>query len=250
MNIVLSSTINEGHKIISKKKNIVLVLIAVLITGAASAVNFYTNSQLGFQLINNVNLPVSVLNFITSFILPLFIFMVTGDLFSEEFSNNSIHLSLVRPISRYKIYISKVLSIGLFTLGVLMITFVVSFVASLFGGSLGEVFLNLPDTFLKYLFAVIPMTMTAVIAAFTAQFFKSSGGIVVVMVLFSILLSALSTFLPGLSLVIPTTYIGWYRNFSVSGFDITSTLIGFMFIISYVIIFLSAGIYVFEKKDV
>jgi ABC-2 type transport system permease protein len=59
--------------------------------------------------------------------------MLTSDLFSGEFSDNSIVMSLIRPITRNKLYISKILAIGISIMFLLLGTLIISLITSLIG---------------------------------------------------------------------------------------------------------------------
>ena len=249
MNTIITGTLNETRKIFSKKKFVFLFAAALLVTIGASIINLITGSSFGVSLLKSSSLPVTVLNFMASLLIPLFIILLTGDLFSGEASDNSIVMSLVRPITRNKLYVSKILSVGISIMALLMGTFVVTFIASLLGGNMGDILSMLPYNFLSYISAVVPMTLIAVITAFVAQFTRSSSLTVVIMIFASILMSAVSLFVPQIVSMLPTTYLSWYRNF-YNGVNFVRVLNEFLYILSYGIIFMFAGTYVFQQKDI
>jgi ABC-2 type transport system permease protein len=250
MNVLLAGTISETQKIISRKKNVALLIIMLSIVFISAIVNLVASNTLGADIINHSKLPVTVLDFAIALIIPIFIFMITSDLFAGEISNNSMILSLVRPISRTKVYLSKLLSVGIFIIGILAITFLDAFIVSLFGDSISEVFGKLLLNLNAYVAAVVPLIMLVVITAFVAQFLKSSSGTIVLMIIGLLILPVLGTLLPEVRSILPTTYLDWYQNFSYGSVDIVSVANEFMFILAYVIIFLSLGIFFFEKKDI
>lgn len=195
-------------------------------------------------------MPINVLQAAAFIIMPVFIFLITSDLFSGEFNNRTIIGTLVRPITRSKVYLSKVLSVIVFIIGFLAITFIVSFMASFLGGSISEIIERFPINLLVYLTAIVPMALVIVMTAFTAQFFKSSGSTIVIMIL-----SFIGFFIFGLlselfRTISPVTYIDWYNNFDRGSYDLQNIIKELMFILSYGIIFLSTGLYLFTKKDV
>ena len=146
-------------------------MICALIAILASIINLLTASNMGNPLLNNSSLPFTVLNLLSSLILPLFILMLASDLFSGELSDNSIIMSLVRPITRNKLYISKILAIGISMLGILLGTFLISLIASLIGGDFSQVLSKFLQNFIAYIFAIIPMMLIAIISLlFTPPF--------------------------------------------------------------------------------
>ncbi|OPZ93946.1 MAG: ABC-2 family transporter protein [Firmicutes bacterium ADurb.Bin419] len=249
MNTILTGTKNEVFKIISKRKFIFLFSISILITIAASVINLLADRNLGAPLLNNAHLPITVLDFMSSLILPLFVLMLTSDLFSGEYSDNSIVMTLVRPITRNKLYISKILAIGISILGLLLGTFIISLAASLLGGNLSDCMDKLPSNFISYVSSVMPMLLIAIITAFAAQFTKNGSLTVVIMIMASVLMSAASLFIPELATFAPTTYLSWHRNF-YSELNLQVITNEFLYMLAYGIIFMFAGTYLFAKKDI
>jgi len=249
MNAVLTCTKNETFKIFSKKKFIFLFLLSISITVLASMVNLLADRRLGGPLINNATIPVTVLNFMSALFLPLFILMLTSDLFSGEFSDNTIIMSLVRPVTRNKLYVSKILAIGVSIMCILLGTFVISVVASFMGGNLSYCIDKLPSNFMAYVFAVVPMLLIAIVTAFIAQFTKSGSLTVVIMITVSILISAISIIFPEIMPFMPTTYLSWHQNF-YSNLDFSKIISELLYISSYGIMFMFAGSYMFHQKDV
>lgn len=249
MNTILTGTINETRKIFSKRKFVFLFVISLLITITVSIINLLTGGSLGVSLIKSPSLPVTVLNLMTSLIIPLYIIFLTSDLFSGEVSDSSIIMSLVRPISRNKLYISKILSVGISTMVLLMGTFLVTFLASLLGGHFSDIFSRLPYNLAAYISAIVPMLLIAVITAFAAQFTRSGSLTVVIMILASLLMSSITIFVPQIETLLPTTYLSWYKNF-YSGADIIRVLNELLYITAYGIIFMFAGTYIFQQKDI
>ncbi len=249
MNAILASTKNETFKIFSKKKYVFLFSSSILISILVSAVNLLADRRLGGPILNNGTIPITVLNLMSSLVLPLFILMLTSDLFSGEFSDNSIIMSLVRPITRNKLYISKILAVGVSIFLLLLGTFVISVITSFMGGDLNSCLIKLPSNFITYAFAIVPMLLIAIITAFTAQFTKSGSLTVVIMILASMIISTVSIIFPEIMPFMPTSYLSWYQNFS-STLDFSKVINELLYILAYGIIFMFAGSYVFHQKDV
>lgn len=249
MNTIMAGTINETYKIVKRKKFIFLFSISMLVAITASVINMVTGSHFGVSLFKNSTLPVTILNLMSSILLPLFVLLLTSDLFSGELADNSIVMSMVRPITRSKIYISKMLSIAISILALLMATFVASLIASFFGGNFNDIISRLPANLMSYIFAVVPLMLIAVITAFAAQFTRSGSLTVVIMILASVLMSVVTVFVPQVVSFLPTTYMTWYQNF-YSGVDLTLVINEFLYILAYGIIFMFAGTYLFEQKDI
>lgn len=249
MNAVFTGTKNEIFKIFSKKKFVFLSLLSIFITLSVVAANLTANKRLGGPLLNYSTIPVTVLDFLTSVVLPLFILMLTSDLFSGEFSDNSIILSLVRPITRSKLYLSKIIAMGVSILILLIGTFVVSEIASLIGGNINSCLMKLPSNFTAYVSAFVPMVFLAIITAFAAQFTKNGSLTVVIMILSLIIISAASIFFPEIKPFMPTTYLTWYKNF-YNNLNIPKIINELLYMLGYGIIFMFAGSYLFYRRDI
>lgn len=249
MHAILTSTKNEVYKILSKKKFIILFILSIVILISVSSANLIANIRFGGPLLNSTNIPVTVLNFISSMFLPLFVLLLTSDLFSGEFSDNSIIMSLVRPVARNKLYISKILAIGISMLIILMGTFIVSEIVSFMGGGFSAGLAKLPSNLMTYVFAVVPMLLIAVITAFTTQFTKSGNFTVVILICASIIISLVSIIFPEIKTFMPTTYLSWHLNF-YGKLNFTKIINELLYILAYGIIFMSAGSYLFYRKDV
>jgi ABC-2 type transport system permease protein len=91
--------------------------------------------------------------------------------------------------------------------------------------------------------------LVAVITAFAAQFTRSGSLTIVIMILASVLMSAVSVFVPQAVSFLPTTYLTWYQNF-YSEVHFTLVLNEFLYILAYGIIFMFTGTYLFEQKDI
>src|SRR4051794_30382829 len=107
MHSLTANVINETEKQFLKKKSVFFLILSVLfpIAGAALIANF--QDKFGIASITASDYPILILGLFTSFVLPLFIFIAAADSFAGEASANTLKIVLVRPISRFKIYLSK-----------------------------------------------------------------------------------------------------------------------------------------------
>ncbi|MEN2776200.1 ABC transporter permease [Acetivibrio clariflavus] len=249
MHTLLTSTKTETFKIFSNKKFVVLFFISVFISLFASSVNLISTRKLGGPLINNATIPAFVLNFMSSLFLPLFTIMLTSDLFSGEISDKSIIMSLVRPITRNKLYVSKILAIGTSLFVLLLGTFVITEITSFIGGNISYCLEKLPFYIMAYVSAVVPIILLAIITAFFSQFTRSGSLTVIIMICTSVLISALTIIFPEVTPFMPTTYLSWHQNF-YSSLNFTKIINELLYILAYGIIFMFAGSYLFYQKDI
>lgn len=248
MDTILTGTINESYKIFSKKKYLILTIISIVISIGITLLNSLANKSLGASIINNSSVSITVLNFMSTMIIPLFVIMITCDLFSGEISNNSIVMTLVRPISRSKLYLSKLTAVAFSTLIFLVITLIVSLFLSIPGGNINNIIRDIPNYLGSYLAFLLPMILVAIVAAFVSQLTKSGSMTVVVMILASFIITSLTIFFPGFAHLFPGNLLSLHEHF-YNQYNLSNVINQFLSVISYGIIFMFAGMYIFEKRD-
>ena len=244
-NVFFASTLNEIEKLSGKKKVWMLPILAFILT----ALSLWGLTQLklrsGILPISPEQFPVLILGWFTGIILPLFIVMAGADMFSGEITERTIKLSLLKPISRFKIYMSKILALSVYIIGTLVLVFLLSNIAAVFLGSGVNIF----GILIVYLAAMLPMLLIAFSVALISQFFKSGSGVMVFSILFYIASQALSFIFPEASDFLISTYINWHTLFIGAGASGGRILTLFMFMVSYSIIILTSGYYLFERKE-
>lgn len=243
------STVNEIQKIFLRKKNIVLLAIAGSIPLDAAFSFGFLQNRLGIFAVNAASFPLFVLNFLTSLILPLFIFSVAADLFAGEAGENTLKITLTRPVTRLKVFLSKIAATGAFIITCLGATFVISIAAGavLEGRAPGPA--GIGETLLAYSAAVVPMLVLAVLAAFLNQLFKSGSSALIASVLVYLLAKALPFVAPAIGRLSPVAYTGWHAL--LLGTTVGAGVIwnALLLMAAYLLIFFGGGYYLFDKKD-
>ncbi|MGV8984420.1 ABC transporter permease subunit, partial [Clostridium sp.] len=204
--------------------------------------------KLVFVAIDSVSFPLMTLSIFTNIFLPLFIFMTVAELFSGEVGDKSLKLVLMRPISRLKIFFSKNIAIAIYIIINLAVVFIVSMLSSMLLN--GESNINIPHIMFAYFIDVIPAVVLALLASLIAQFFKSSSGAIITCILCLIGIKVLSLFVSGLNNAVFTSYLNWYSIWTVGQFSVLSTVNILFMVLSYGVIFFTAGYYFFDKKEV
>jgi len=249
MNVLYANTINETQKLFLKKKTIALLVITAIIPIALTVILSIFQNNIGIIPVNGNQFSIFVLGLFTNYVLPLLITMSAVDMFSGEFNDRTMKAVLLRPISRFKIYSSKVICIGVYIVVNLTILFIVSSISGLFLQGHGSLISGLLHGFVAYAISVVPMIGIGIAAAFISQLFKSSSGALVVAIIIYIALSVISRFFPGLSRSLLTSYSDWYLFWIGSSIMIGKILNAFIVILSYCMILFAAGFYLFDKKE-
>ncbi len=160
-----------------------------MVPAAAALLISKLQSLLGIIALNEA-FPVQVLSLFTFFLLPLFIFLISADLFPEELAAGTLKITLLRPITRFRVFLSKTAVLGICIAALLLVIGISSAVADLFIGSGAG--LGILSGVKAYVAAFIPMMALGIASVFVAQFFKGTSGAIV----FSILLYAAAKLLP------------------------------------------------------
>jgi ABC-2 type transport system permease protein len=216
--------------------------------GAALIANFQVN--LGIASITAADYPVLILGLFTSFILPLFIFMAAADSFAGEVSANTLKIVLVRPISRFKIYASKHISLAINTLMYLAAAGIASIIAGLFFSVKTGVVQGSFDALLAYAVTAVPFIALTCIAVVISQFTRSGSGALIICILLYLGVKALAFFFPEVSLYSLTSYMDWHSLWLSSSVGVGKLTTIFMFMAACSILFFTAGFYFFDKKEV
>ena len=102
----LVCTGNEWTKLIHKKKYIVFLLIGVFLSMFNILGKLLISKLIGGSLsFIPSGASMSMITLFINFLIPLISMMAVCDLFSTEFQDQTIKAVLLRPISRFKIYI-------------------------------------------------------------------------------------------------------------------------------------------------
>jgi ABC-2 type transport system permease protein len=247
MDSLNANIINELQKLFAKKKTWILLVITGIICFLSAF--FITSIQLKLVFISmsSVSFPLMVLSVFTNVFLPLFIFMAASELFSGEIADKTLKLVLTMPISRLKVYISKIVAIGIYIFINLLVLFLVSSVSSLFL-KLGTI--SIFPVFISYLIDIVPALILSIFAVFIVQFFKSSNSALVSCILIFVGIRVVTIFNSGLNNNMFTSYLDWNSLWFRGGVNLLRTGNIFLLLLSYGIIFFTLGYYLFDKREV
>lgn len=249
MNIVIKNSINELNKIFLRKKSIFFLSLTAIITLFFSiGLNFFQN-KFGITAVIGSNYPIAVLGFFVKIFLPLFIFLASADLLSGELQHKTLKLSITRPISRFKIYLSKNLAIVAYAIICLLIVFIVSNLGAMFFSVKGDLVSGILRSFAAYVIDIIPIAVLTITAVFIAQFFKSSSTALISCIFIYIALYFLSMFFPMVLRLSFTNYLDLHVLWLSGNIGILKIINTLMMIVSYGIIFFSTGFYFFDKRN-
>lgn len=249
MNSLKANISNEIEKLFLKKKIAVFLIITAVLCFLSTLFVSSIQAKLVFIALNSLSFPLMILSIFVNVFLPLFIFMAVSELFSGEVGSKSMKLVLMRPISRFKVFISKNIAVALYIIINLLVVLIVS-LASAFLLHQGSMIKSIPQVIFAYLIDIIPAVVLAIFAVFIAQFFKSSSGALITCILSYIGIKILSILINGINNSIFTSYLNWYSLWLKGSSGIFRNINILLMMLSYAIIFFTLGYYLFDKKEV
>jgi ABC-2 type transport system permease protein len=248
MHSLFANVLNETEKLWNRRRTKGFLLLALLIPVISAILLTILQNNTGVISGLGSNLPMMMLSLFTFALFPLFLFMTAADSFSGEVAAHTLKLVLVRPITRPKAFASKVLAIVFYIavyLGVLWIASVISgwFVPgrNLTGG--------LPDSIKAYAATFVPVIAIGLFTVFIAQWFNNSTGSMAMIIFIYIAAKLLPFVFPQISVWSVFSYTNWYVLWVGKGVSISKLFNTFMLLLSYSIMAYTAGLILFERKQ-
>ena len=240
---------NEVEKLYRQRKAVVFLILTALIPLAAAALFSVLQNRLGIFAVSPAGFPTLVLSLMAGLILPLFIFTLTADIFAGELADRTMKITLLRPVSRWKVYAGKNAAIALFSGLTLLVSFVFAMVGGLFllGGA--GLIRGVPQAALAYLVTWLPMLALGIIAAFFSQFFKQSSGALLANIFIYLLGKGLPFVSSAVGRLTPYFYTSWYVGWLGQTAGFGRLLQVLIILIAYSIMFLGAGFYFFDRRE-
>lgn len=239
--------INEIYKLSKKKKLIVAGILSAALTVVLGAIFIGINNLAGVELMLRGKFAIMILPFFEYTLIPLFTAFVAIDMFSGEFSNDTIKLTLTRPVSRPMVYLSKVLAAASFIGGFLIFTMLVSTAVSVFGGFNTA---NLFKTLLAYTASFFPLMVFALMVMLVANFAKGSASAFLISVVIFLAFKGLEFCFPVYKSFFFTTGFDWYRLFIGAYLNWGKIFRMLLIFVGYAAAFFGLGYYLFDERSV
>lgn len=239
----------EIEKMYRKKKARVIVIMSVVVIAFVQLASTVLRSGLGILWNTSASFPITVLSVFSTTILPLFTALVVIDAFTGEFSHNTMKLTVTRPVTRVKIYLSKLLATALFVFINLMIVMFLSIMVGVLFNSSSLNFIGIVRILLSYFVTIFPIMAFAIIIAFLANVLKSSATVFFISILFFLASTVLGFLFSSFSNIFITSSLDWYKLWIANSLPFGKILSQFAVMLGYSILFFIAGYYKFDKRD-
>ncbi|MDB5056022.1 MAG: hypothetical protein JWM44_4072 [Bacilli bacterium] len=238
---------NELTKLFYKKKTIVflsfcalLPIIVALLIGKLQGIIGISTTNEGFSI--------NVLDIFTLFILPLFIFVLASDLFPGEISSHNMKLTLLRPVSRLKVFLAKTVALGISIASVLLIIGVINAICGLIFTDIQLVggWFNIIKA---YSAAILSMFAISIAAIFISQFFRRSSSALIFLIILYAAAKLLPVFFHSATYFSLAAYTDWHLLWLGHVVSAKARFTSFMFLLSSSVLLFSLGYYKFDKKE-
>ncbi|AET67347.1 hypothetical protein Desor_1707 [Desulfosporosinus orientis DSM 765] len=249
MAVFQAALLNELEKLYKKKKALVAVLLSLAVIVVGQLVIVGVRSGFGLRGTGSVEFPMLVLSVVVNTILPLFTALVAIDSFSGEYSQNSMRITLTRPISRFKVFTAKITAITLFILGTLLLILVFSMLAGFIFNTNSATLDSFGRIVFSYLVSLVPLTVLALGIVFLTNIFKSGIAVFFISILLFLACKVLGIIFSQYSSLLLTTQLEWYNLFLVNSFPIIKIIRQFLLMLGAGVMLFTAGFYIFDKKE-
>lgn len=244
-----AALVNEIEKMYKKKKAIVIIIISLITIVFGQLMVIAIRSGFGIRGVSSTEFPLLVLSVFVNTILPLFTALVAIDIFTGEFSHNTMKIALTRPISRLKLFSAKIAAVAFFALINLMVVMILSTLTGFLFNTSSITMIGLIRIVVSYLVTVIPIMALAIIIIFFANVFRNSTAVFFLSIILFIAFKALEFVFPQYSSLFFTSYLGWYNLWISDAMPFMKILRQLLIMLGYGIMFFTAGYYLFDKKD-
>ncbi|HOP93631.1 MAG TPA: ABC transporter permease subunit [Acetivibrio thermocellus] len=241
--------INEVEKIYRKKKVVVAAILSILAIVMGQLVVTGINRGFGLIAASSTQFPILVLSLLVNTILLLFTTLVAIDVFSGEFSHNTMKITLTRPVSRMKLYAAKICAVAFFVLANLLMIMLLSLVAGFIFNAVSLSVSGVLRIVLSYIVTLIPIMCFALIVVFFSNVLRSGTGVFFLSIVLFIAFNVLSVIFPKYSNLFITSMFDWYVLWNVDIIPLDKLIREFLIMAGYAIMFYTAGYYMFDKRD-
>lgn len=248
MSALLNFAKEEYKKTMLQNKIKIMIVFLIISSIAGGILYFFLKQNIGVEIVTAERYPVYILDILNSFILPLFVIVISSDLVTAELRDGTIKNMFALPINKSLIYAGKILS------SVLIITMIVTIIGficvltSVIGYGM-EVLGGIGAIVFSFLGTIAYLSLLLVISTFISLFIASPSTANFINILLWFGMRTVGVFFAPVQRFLPTSYINWYQPL-INGDGLNAIIQPLMFMLSYFVIFLVLGILIFEKKDV
>jgi len=241
--------VNEIERMLKRKKAVVVLVLAFATIIIQQLGVAGINMGLGLRAASSANFPLLSLELMCLLILPLFTTLVVIDTFSSEFNNNTIKISYLKPVTRFKLFIAKILAYVSFVGMILVVVLILSLIVGLIFNPTVMSLNDIIKILVAYIITIIPFTVLILFIAMMGQYIKSPVGLFFLCLLMYIVLTGVAIILPSLKNMVFIFNLNWYSIFTNTPISISRLINVTCQLLGYGAIFFAAAFHSFEKRE-
>ena len=240
---------NELFKLRKRKKYYVFLILGTILCVASGLRLALANYVLGTGVSRAAVMGGLVADnqmFYLMIFLPLMAIMASCDLFVSEAGDHTIRFSLMRPVSKEKLFFSKSAAVWVLCVFDLAVLFIATSLTQLILGGTAE---GILVTFISCVFDLIPLAVLILFFCLVNQWGRSAGLSVLLCIVLYVGLWALGTYQPSLGGLLFTGYIRWHNLWVGVTLPFLSLLPRIGLLAGYGLVFGCCGFMLFDRKE-
>lgn len=246
MRVLLLNTKSEFLKLINKKKYLVITVLSALICLLRLGGSMLVAKVSHGELVIKSNLTVSMLSFVTDILIPLAVFMAVTDLFASEMQEDTFKASLMRPLTRFKVMVSKCAGVWLLSCAIMLVMFVVCFVMQIISGNgIG----GTAHMLLAYVIDMAPVIALIGIALLINVISKSPTLAMLLCIVVYIFFKYLNLYVSPVGQMVFTAYSQWHKIWLGSTLPIGALASKLGILAGSVLILYTTSYIILDRKD-
>jgi ABC-2 type transport system permease protein len=244
-----AASVNEIERLFKKKRAIVAVIVSIMAIIIGQLVVIGIRFGIGSRGSDRAEFPLLVLSIFVNTILPLFTALVSIDIFAGEFSQDTMKIAILRPISRLKLFLSKIVAIAFFVFMNLLLVMSLSTLAGMFFNPGTISLMQMLKIVSAYLVSVFPVLSVALMVVVLANLFKNGTTAFFASIILFIVFKVLEILFSSYKIMFITSMLGWYSHWTGSEIAIYILSKEFLIMLACSLMAFSGGFYLFEKKE-
>ena len=187
-----------------------------------------------------------MLPFATDILVPLIVFMAVTDLFACEIQDDTIKASLMLPLTRFKVMLSKTLAAFFTGCIVMLVMMIVCFIIQLIGGMGMQ---RMPAQVMAYVLDMLPIIGIAALAVLINLIAKGPTLSMLLCIAVYVFFKYLNLYVSPVGQMVFTAYSQWHRLWIGSLLPMSAMLPKLGIILGSVLILFTLSYIIMDKKD-
>ncbi|USB31625.1 ABC transporter permease [Paenibacillus sp. YPG26] len=240
----------EAVKLLKKKKIIAAAILSIFAVVIGQIAVTAIKHGLGLRVAGSTEFPFLVLSIFSYTILPLFATFVAIDMFSGEFSSNTMKITLTRPVSRFGVFSAKVLNLALFICSNLVFVMILSLLAGFLFNMSSVSLLGFVRVVLSYMATFFPVFVFSLLVVLLSNLLRGGLAVFFLAIIAFIAFNFLDIVFSSYSSFFITSMFDWYTLWISESINVYKILRQILIMLGCGIMLFTAGYYLFDRKDI